>query len=41
MKMASHQVELNGIILLHKTMRRTDADDPNIPIVGISGIVHR
>ena len=38
--MASNQAELNDIILLHKAMRRTDPDDPNIPIVRFSGIVH-
>lgn len=39
--MAGNRAELNGTIVPHKMMRRTDADDPNIPIVGFSGNVHR
>lgn len=39
--MAGNRAKLNGTNVLHKTMHQTDADDPNIPIVGFSGNVHR
>lgn len=39
--MGSNQAELNGIILLHKTMHRTGADNPKNPVVGFSGNVNR